>query len=216
MSTAQPRVIIVDDHELAREGLKLALQQRGFEVVASVETGEDAIVATQNHEPDLILLDIRLGDGIDGLAAAKTIADLGLKTRIMMLSLHDDPDYVRAALAAGAKGYVLKDASLEDLCREARTVMSGGTAIPADLLNKVLTRAENKEDDSPPVDKLTDRERGVLELVAEGLTNKEVARKLDISPSTVKAHVERVLAKLNATDRTQAAVMMARWKQEGQ
>ncbi|MEM8772882.1 MAG: response regulator transcription factor [Pseudomonadota bacterium] len=214
MTGENPRVVIVDDHELAREGIRLALEKRGFTVVAAAETGEDAIAVVQQHEPDLILLDIRLGAGMDGLAAADAIAKLKLKTQIMMLSLHDDPDYVRAALRAGAKGYVLKDASLEELCAQARVVLSGGTAIPQELLSTILMRSDQKEEEAPPVDKLTERELGVLEQVADGLTNKEIARKLDISPSTVKAHVERVLAKLGAADRTQAAVMMARWKQE--
>lgn len=215
MKTDIPSVIIVDDHELAREGLKLAIEQRGFNVIAAIETGEEAILAAKTHEPDLILMDIRLGDGMDGLAATEAIAKLDLKTRVMMLSLHDDPDYVRTALRAGAKGYVLKDASLETLCREAHTVLSGGTAVPSDLLTTLLMRSDKKDSDTPPIDKLTEREYGVLELVGEGMTNKEIARKLGISPSTVKAHVERLLTKLDAADRTQAAVMMARWKQGG-
>jgi len=215
MSGIDPSIVIIDDHELAREGLRLALEQRGFNVAAAGATGEDAIALAREHEPDLLLLDIRLGDGMDGLAAAAAIEELNLKTRIIMLSLHDDPDYVRAALRAGAKGYVLKDASLDELCREARIVFNGGTAIPPDLLSKILMRTDKPAEDDPPVDRLTERERNVLELVADGLTNKAIARRLDISPSTVKAHVERVLAKLGAADRTQAAVMMARWKQDG-
>ena len=208
-----PRVVIVDDHELAREGLKLALGQRGFDVVAAEATGEGAISAAKAHNPDLVLLDIRLGEGIDGLAAAEAITQLRLDARVIMLSLHDNPDYVRAALRAGAKGYVLKDASLEELCQEARLVLSGGTAIPTQLLSTILSKPKEQGDDLPPVEKLTERELGVLEHVAEGLTNKAIAKKLEISPSTVKAHVERVLAKLGAADRTQAAVMLARWKQ---
>jgi DNA-binding NarL/FixJ family response regulator len=213
MTTETPRVLIVEDHELAREGLKLALEQRDFKVMAAVATGEEAVQVVKEHEPDLILLDIRLGDGMDGLSTAKEITELNVKSHIVMLSLHDDPDYVRAALSAGAKGYVLKDASLDDLCAQARIVLSGGTAIPSDLLSTILMRTDKKETDKAPVERLTDRERGVLDLVGDGLTNKEIARKLEISPSTVKAHVERMLAKLGAADRTQAAVMMARWKQ---
>lgn len=214
MTADTPSVVLVDDHELAREGLKLALEKRGFSVVAAAATGEEAISAVKTHEPDLLLLDIRLGPGIDGLAAAEAIAALKLKTRIVMLSLHDDADYVRAALRVGAKGYVLKDSSLDDLCREARIVLSGGTAIPQALLATIVMRSDKLQNEAPPVDRLTTRELGVLELVADGLTNKAIARELDISPSTVKAHVERVLAKLGAADRTQAAVMMARWKQD--
>ena len=216
MTADQARsVVIVDDHELAREGLRLALEQRGFSVVSAEGTGEDAIDAARTHEPDLILLDIRLGEGMDGLAAAEAITKLSLKSRIVMLSLHDDPDYVRAALRAGAKGYILKDATLDELCEEVRVVLAGGTAIPSELLASVLSRSESSQSVTPAIESLTDRERGVLDLVADGLTNKAIARQLEISPSTVKAHVERVLVKLGAADRTQAAVMMARWKHEG-
>jgi DNA-binding NarL/FixJ family response regulator len=206
-------IVIVDDHELAREGLKLALAKRGFEVVAVEATGEAGIEAARLHEPDIVLLDIRLGEGMDGLAAAAEIGRMAPRVRIIMLSLHNDPSYVRAALKAGAKGYILKDASLDELCRDAAAVMAGGTAIPPALLSSVLLQSETEGSDLALIGKLTERERGVLELVGEGLTNKGIARELGISPSTVKAHVERLLAKLGAADRTQAAVMMARWKQ---
>jgi RNA polymerase sigma factor (sigma-70 family) len=213
MTEKNPSVITVDDHELAREGLKLALEKRGFNVLAAERTGEAGIAATREHEPDVLLLDIRLGEGIDGLKAAAEIGKLNLRTRITMLSLHDDPNYVRAALKAGAKGYVLKDASPDELCKDAEAVLAGGTAIPSSLLSSLLLRSEQQDNDLLLIEKLTERERDVLELVGEGLTNKGIARELGISPATVKAHVERLLAKLGAADRTQAAVMMARWKQ---
>lgn len=208
-----PRLIIVDDHALAREGLRSAFIRGGFDVVAAAETGEEAIDLVAAHHPDLVVLDIRLGDGIDGLEVARTLSKAGPSPSILMLTLHDDPDYVRAALEAGASGYVLKDAALEDLCAAARQVLAGGTAIPAALLSSVLMRSDRQGPDESGVERLTPRERTVLDHIAEGLTNKAIARELSISPSTVKAHVERVIAKLGVTDRTQAAVLATRWRE---
>jgi DNA-binding NarL/FixJ family response regulator len=207
------RIIIVDDHALAREGLRSALSSSGYEVLCAVGTGEEALSRVAELQPDLLLLDIRLGAGMDGLEAARRVSGLGLKTRIMMLTLHDDPDYIRAALQAGAAGYVLKDASLEELRTAVRQVLSGATAIPSALLSSVLMRSDRDTPDSDLIDRLTEREREVLDRIAKGLTNKAIARELEISPATVKAHVERVIAKLGVTDRTQAAVMVTRWRE---
>ncbi|ADM09587.1 putative two-component response regulator protein [Parvularcula bermudensis HTCC2503] len=208
---SSPRLVIIDDHELAREGLRLALVQRGFEVVAVGATAAEAIELTQTTDPDVVLLDIRLRDGPDGLAAAAGIKALNQSVAVVMLSLHDDADYVRAALKAGAKGYILKDTALDELCAELKTVLSGGVAIPQALLAAVLTPKAAAPPEYHLVERLTDREREVLRLISEGKTNKAIARELVISPATVKAHVERCLAKLGAADRTQAAVMMVRW-----
>jgi len=207
------RIIIVDDHALAREGLRSALSASGYEVVGALGTGEEALSRVAQARPDLVLLDIRLGEGMDGLETARRISDLSLGVRIMMLTLHDDPDYVRAALQAGASGYVLKDASLEELRTAVRQVLSGATAIPSALLSTMLMRSDREAPDSGAMDRLTEREHDVLGRIAQGLTNKAIARELGISPATVKAHVERVIAKLGVADRTQAAVMVTRWRE---
>ena len=207
------RLLIVDDHELAREGLKSAFIRGGMDVVAAAKDGSEALKMIAEHEPDLVVLDIRLGDGMDGLGVAKEVSKLPNAPKIMMLTLHDDPDYVRAALDAGATGYVLKDASLNKLCEAARQVMAGGTAIPATLLSSLLARSDRRNDDELALGRLTPRERAVLDHVAEGRTNKAIARELSISPATVKAHVERLIAKLGVADRTQAAVLATRWRE---
>ncbi|WP_233350483.1 response regulator [Henriciella barbarensis] len=209
----QIRLLIVDDHELAREGLKSAFIRGGMDVVAAAKNGAEALKLIAEHEPDLVVLDIRLGDGMDGLGVAKEVSKLLKAPKIMMLTLHDDPDYVRAALDAGATGYVLKDASLNELCEAARQVMAGGTAIPAALLSSLLARPDRQHDDELALSRLTPRERAVLDHVAEGMTNKAIARELSISPATVKAHVERLIAKLGVADRTQAAVLATRWRE---
>ena len=207
------RLVIVDDHALAREGLKAALSSEDYEIVAAFESGEALLDQIETLRADLILLDIRLGAGMDGLETARAITALNLSTKVMMLTLHDDADYVRAALEAGATGYVLKDAGLKDLREAVRQVLAGTTAIPASLLSTILARKESKPTDSQLIERLTPREMDVLEHVTEGLTNKAIARALSISPATVKAHVERVIAKLGVADRTQAAVMMTRWRE---
>lgn len=207
--TEPARILIVDDHMLAREGLRAILGAVGFEVVGAASCAEDALQMAADLQPDVIMMDIRLGPGMDGLEATAALRARGVTAKIMMLTLHDDPEYVRAALAAGATGYVLKDAGLEDLREAVAQVLRGRLAIPAEVLSALVSRPARTQT-AGAIERLTQREREVLDLVGEGLTNKAIARQLDISPATVKAHVERVIAKLGVADRTQAAVMAAR------
>ncbi len=202
-----PRILIVDDHQLAREGLKAVLADSGVDVVGVAATGEDAVEQARSLEPDVVLMDVRLGPGIDGLEATRQIVALGTPTRILMLTLHDMPAYVREALAAGAAGYVLKDTAIGDLRAAIDQVMAGQSAVPLALVNAAMRSSPLPGRDADLSRLLTKRESEVVELVAQGLTNKEIARELDISPATVKAHVERIIGKLGVADRTQAAVM---------
>lgn len=204
------RVIIVDDHQLAREGLKAVLADDQFTVVGEAADGEGAVNLVRQLVPDVVLMDVRLGPGIDGLEATRRIAAMGLPTRVIVLSLHDMPAYVREALAAGAAGYVLKDASILELRGAVSQVMAGQSVVPLNLINAALRQTEGEVRPADALSSLTAREREVLERVAEGLTNKEIARELSVSPATVKAHVERIIAKLGVTDRTQAAVLVAK------
>ena len=204
------RILIVDDHQLAREGLKAVLSDDGFEVVGEASSGEEAVALVSQLLPDVVLMDVRLGPGIDGLEATRRIAALGLPSRVIMLSLHDMPAYVREALAAGAGGYVLKDASITELRGAVSQVMAGQSVIPLGLINAALRENERELRAAEVLAVLTGREREVLDLVAEGLTNKEIARRLAVSPATVKAHVERIRGKLGVSDRTQAAVLVTR------
>lgn len=204
------RILIIDDHQLAREGLKAVLSDDGLEVVGEAASGEEAVALVTRLVPDVVLMDVRLGPGIDGLEATRRIAALGLPSRVIMLSLHDMPAYVREALAAGAAGYVLKDASISELRGAVSQVMAGQSVIPLGLINAALRESERDVRPADAVAALTMREREVIGQVAEGLTNKEIARQLGVSPATVKAHVERIIAKLGVADRTQAAVLVAR------
>ncbi|AOL22763.1 two-component response regulator [Erythrobacter litoralis] len=210
------RVLIVDDHQLAREGLGALLAGKGYEVVGLAGTGEQAVELARDLAPEVVLMDVRLGEGIDGLEATRQIAALDLPVRVLMLSLHDMPGYVREALGAGAAGYVLKDTAIDDLCAAIEQVLAGQSALPLELVNAALRVApatrQSLSNDLEQI--LTKREREVVELVAEGLTNKEIARQLGISPATVKVHVERLIGKLGVADRTQAAVLAVRLKAE--
>lgn len=208
------RIVIVDDHQLAREGLKAVLNGDDIEIVAMAATGEAAVDAVIEHRPDIVLMDIRLGDGIDGLEATRRIVALGLNTRVVMLTLHELPAYVREALAAGAAGYVLKDAAIDELKAAIAQVRAGSSAVSLALVNAAMRAAPLPGRQADLTRLLTERERDVVMLVAEGLTNKEIGRQLGISPATVKVHVERVIGKLGVADRTQAAVLVTQMQRD--
>lgn len=202
------RLLIADDHELTRAGLRAMIEREpDLEVVAEAATAEDAVARVAQGDVDLAVLDVRFGPGMNGLDAARRILATS-RTRVLMLTLHDTPEYVRSALAAGATGFVLKDAGRVELLDAIRAVGAGRTALPGDLLRRAVEpRVGPQEED---LARLTAREKEVLALVAQGLTNKAIARELGIGPGTVKAHVEKVIAKLGVADRTHAAVFATR------
>lgn len=212
--TAATRILIVDDHQLAREGLKAVLAGPDIEIVDMASSGEEAVEQVRRHQPEIVLMDIRLGAGIDGLEATRQIVALGLGTRVLMLTLHDMPAYVREALAAGAAGYILKDAAIAELKAAIAQVRAGQSAVSLDLVNAALRGAPLPGREADLSRMLTGRERDVVALVTEGLTNKEIGRRLEISPATVKVHVERIIGKLGVADRTQAAVLITQMRRE--
>lgn len=211
-SNPSPSILIVDDHQLAREGLRAVLANDNFSEIFLASTGEEAIEIVKERVPEIVLMDVRLGDGIDGLEATRRIKALDLPTKVIMLTLHDMPGYVRTALSAGAAGYVLKDTEIGDLRSAIELVLDGRSAVPLDLVNAAMSSEASSGVQGDLSTILTGREQEVVELVAEGLTNKEIARKLEISPATVKVHVERLIAKLGVADRTQAAVLATKLK----
>lgn len=212
--TAATRILIVDDHQLAREGLKAVLAGPDIEIVDMASSGEDAVEQVRLHQPDIVLMDIRLGAGIDGLEATRQIVALGLGTRVLMLTLHEMPAYVREALAAGAAGYILKDAAIAELKAAIAQVRAGQSAVSLELVSAAMRAAPLPGREADLSRMLTGRERDVVALVAEGLTNKEIGRRLEISPATVKVHVERIIGKLGVADRTQAAVLITQMRRE--
>lgn len=205
------RVLIADDHDLAREGLRALLERAGgYLIVAEASTGEQALALAAEHSPDLALLDIRYaGGGIDGLEVARRLADAMPTLGVVLFTMHDSADYLRAAIAAGARGFLAKDAARNEVLAALAQVAAGGVAFPPALMRRAVS-----EDQAGPalaaIKRLTPREREVLTALAGGSTNKEIAIALSITPGTVKTHVERLIGKLGVRDRTQAAILATR------
>jgi len=204
------RIVIADDHELARLGLRTMRQpEPDLEVVGEAATGREAIELSRQLEPDLVLMDIRMPD-LDGLAATRTIKEELPRISILILTLSEDPDYLLEALRVGAAGYVLKDASRREVVTAVRQVLNGESPLDpklaAQLIRRLATQTPQKDQPAKHGDELTHRELDVLRLVAEGKTNAEIGQSLFVSVGTVKVHVERIINKLGVSDRTQAAV----------
>ena len=211
------RIAIVDDHELARKSLQNMLSDEpDIEVVGEAANGQEALSLCSRLRPDLVLMDVRMPK-MDGLAATREIKRRYPKISVVMLTMHENPDYLFEALKAGASGYVLKDASQEAVVEAVRQVLEGesslDTKLAARLLRRLAAEAGSGEDSSgtetrraPLVAALTPRELEVLGLMLRGKANRQIAQELSISPGTVKAHVEHIIGKLEVSDRTQAVV----------
>jgi DNA-binding NarL/FixJ family response regulator len=203
------RVIIADDHELARTGLRGMLTgEPDLEVVGEATTGQQAVSLCRRLRPDVALMDVRMPE-MDGLAATRVIKEESPSTAVVMVTMHENPEYLLEALRAGAAGYVLKDASHEEVLRTIRRVVDGEALLTPEIASRLLVRLVREKAAQPapqPVVPLTARETVVLKLVAQGWTNREIAADLQLSTGTVKVHVERILAKLGVSHRTQAAV----------
>lgn len=212
---ALPRVLIADDHDLAREGLRALLERSGaYTVVAEARSGEEALARAGELPLDLALLDIRYaGGGIDGLEVARRLSEAAPAIGVVLITMHDSADYVRAAIGAGARGFLAKDAPRGEVLAALALVSAGGVAFPPALMRRAVT-----EDRASPVlaaiKRLTPREREVLAALATGGTNKEIALALGITPGTVKTHVERLIGKLGVRDRTQAAILAVEYRIE--
>jgi DNA-binding NarL/FixJ family response regulator len=212
--TAEPlrrgRIIIADDHELARLGLRTMLEpEPDLEVIGEAATGREAVELSGRLRPDLVLMDIRMPD-LDGLVATRAIKETLPNTSILIVTLSEDPDYLLEALRVGAAGFVLKDASRREVVAAVRQVLNGESPLDpklaAQLIHRLAGQTRPKEQPARHGDSLTQREIEVLRLVAEGKTNHDIAQSLFVSVGTVKVHVERIIDKLDVSDRTQAAV----------
>lgn len=205
------RVVIVDDQALVRGGFALVLgHQDDIEVVAEAGNGVEAVEMAHAHRPDVILMDIRM-PGMDGLQATSSIlAEADWPVRVLILTTFDPNEYVYRALRAGASGFVLKDIPPAELVTAVRTVADGGALLAPSITRRLIGRfAEQLAVDSKMssrLDRLTKREREVLEAIARGLNNSEISKELFIGEATVKTHVSGVLTKLGLRDRAQAVV----------
>lgn len=202
------RLVIADDHELARAGLRTMLAgQRGVEVIGEAKNGREALALCRRLQPDLALIDVRMPD-MDGLATCRSIKQECPATDVILITMHENPQYLLAAFRAGASAYVLKDITQRKLLATARRVLRGESALNPEIAIRVLGRqtSETSHQGELPTVRLTPREHEVLQFLAQGQTNREIACKLTVSVSTIKTHVEHILAKLGVSDRTRAAV----------
>jgi len=203
------RVVLVDDQNLVRQGIRslLALSDE-VEVVAEADDGMSAIAAVAEHRPDVVLLDLRMPRH-DGIWALNALRDNGTEVPVLVLTTFDDDELVLRALQAGAKGYLLKDVTLEQLLGAIRTLAGGGTLVQPAITDRLLRAIRGgglTEMSEPPMLALTDRELDVLRLVASGYTNRQIAEALFLAEGTVKNHLSSVLLKLGARDRTNAVL----------
>ncbi len=201
MSTSIPtkelrtRIVLADDHDLVRSGLKLLLEMvTGVTVVCEARNGEELIAAVRQNAPDLVVTDISM-PGVDGLSALATLRTLPNPPRVLVVSMHDSPDFIRRALQLGAAGYVMKDSSPLEFEHAVRSVMAGHPYLGAQVSQRLLEASERS-----PEELLTERQREILVLLARGQATKEVAYALGLSPKTVDVHRARIMERLGIND----------------
>jgi RNA polymerase sigma factor (sigma-70 family) len=204
------RVLVVDDDALMRAGLRGILSNdQAIEVVGEAADGRDAIYRTRLLRPDVVLMDVRMPD-LDGISATRQLLDAFPDTRVVILTTFEQDDYIFGALRAGASGFLLKRTRPEELTAAVHTIAAGDSLLSPSVTSRVIERmAQQPGPDASHdarLDELTPRERDVLELLARGLSNAEIATTLRIEESTVKTHVKRLLAKLRVRDRVQAVI----------
>jgi len=204
------RVLLADDQDMVRSGLRMILELAGIEVVGEARDGAEAVALAAEARPDVVLMDVRM-PGTDGVEATRTIVDAGLPCRVLMLTTFDLDRHVYDALRAGAAGFLLKDASAQQLVGAIERTVAGeapmAPPVLARMIERFLERAPATPVQSSRLQSLTPREREVLALVAAGLTNTEIAERLVVSLATVKTHVRSILAKLDARDRVHAVLL---------
>ena len=208
---AEPiRVLLVDDHAVVREGLRVFLElQDGIEVVGEAGNGLEAVAAAERLRPDVILMDLVMPE-LDGVGAMRQLRERTPSTRVIVLTSVLDDERLLPALQAGAAGYLLKNVEPADLARAVRDAHRGGARIDPRVAARLVERLAEDGTRTGELERLTPREREVLELIGHGLSNKRIARELGIAEKTVKTHVGHVLEKLGVSDRTQAALLAVR------
>ncbi len=203
-------VLIVDDHPLLRRGVKdlLELEDR-IGTITEASSGHNGVIKAQQQEPDLILLDLNMPD-MNGIETLKALRSAGIDARVLLFTVSDERLDVLEAFREGADGYLLKDIEPEKLIENIINTLEGKTAISPELVDVLTTAIRSRDDAVDPIHGLTDREKEVLTNIAHGLSNKMIARELDIAEGTVKVHVKRVLKKLGMRSRVEAAVWLTR------
>jgi len=202
------RVVVADDHPVFRDGLAMILRERGIEVVAEVADGQEAVKAIAAGHTDVVLMDLTM-PGMSGIEATRRLAAEYPAVAVLVLTMSEDDDSLFAALRAGARGYLLKEAGADDIARAVVTVARGETVLGARVSTRVLdaVRGGLLLSGPPPFPRLTVREREVLELVARGYQNARVAQHLGLSEKTIRNHISVILAKLPAATRAEAVAL---------
>ena len=210
MAEQQVRVMLVDDHEVVRMGIRMLLERRpGFVVVAEAGSVQEAVSQARQSQPDVIVMDIRLPDG-NGVEATREIRDERPETRVIMLTSYADDEAIYGSIMAGASGYLLKQTRGQNLAEAIERVAAGESLLDPSVTHKVLERMRSlARGESDELAVLTDQERKILGLIAEGKTNKEIAEEIFLSDKTVKNYVSSILGKLNLRRRSEAAAFIA-------
>jgi DNA-binding NarL/FixJ family response regulator len=214
------RLLIADDHEIERSGFRLMLEiEPDLEVVGEASNGREAVELCRRLMPDIVLMDVRMPK-MDGLEATRAIKRQQPRVAVLMVTTYEDPDYLLRAIKAGAAGYLLKNASSQQLANAIRRVLDGEAALNQELATQLIQRfssevsepadqppaPEKRPDPTPPLENLTHRELEVLQLLSQGKSNPQIAQELFISAGTVKVHVRNIASKMGVSDRTQAVV----------
>ncbi len=204
--TMKTKVMIADDHSLIREGLKQLLEFDGsMEIIAEASNGVECLDCLENVLPDILLLDINMPEK-NGLEVLEEIKKENIAIKVLILTVHNELEYLLRAVDMGVDGYIMKDSESAELKRAINTVMSGENYIQASLIPALNNRLANRDIDKDKIDLLTSREMEVLIQIANGMINKEIATNLNISERTVKNHISNIFKKIDVSDRTQAAV----------
>jgi NarL family two-component system response regulator LiaR len=198
------RIMLAEDHALLRSSLQDSLEHfSDFEVVGEASDGEEALELVKSLQPDILICDIRM-PGISGIEVARQVKELSPETKILVLSAYDDEDYVVELFKVGIAGYLMKTVDLKQLIETVRIIQLGQTVFHPTIAAKLASVVPQRESSSGKLDCLSHRELEILQLAAKGLTNREVAVKLDLSTRTVEGHVANIVAKLGASSRTRA------------
>jgi DNA-binding NarL/FixJ family response regulator len=205
------RLMLVDDQGIIREGLRSLLETKpDLTIIGEAENGKAAVELALSLQPDVVLMDVRMPI-MDGVAATRALTAQAPNIKVLVLTTFDDDEYVTQALRCGAKGYLLKDTPSTELADAIRAIHRGYTQFGPGLMEKAFSGAPTVEEPPEAFTQLTPREQEVLQLIATGCSNREIAEKLYISERTVKNHVNSVLRRLNLRDRTQVAILAAKW-----